>query len=115
MLSSGAQSADQAAQHASNPLHVWRHLDVLRVRNESQLQRKKQIILKFVQGTQRVEQESAEVRIGPAAGPLGDVRGHRNRCAMKLVTKSPGFGRGQVRRYCVRGKGQLMRMLPYPE
>jgi hypothetical protein len=46
---------------------------VLRAGNESQLQRKKEIILKFVQGTQGVEQESAEVWIQASAGPLGDI------------------------------------------
>src|SRR5690349_6309815 len=109
------QRADQAAEHRTHSLHLRCNLAVLRVRQESQFQSKKGIILKFVERTQRVEQESPEVGIRPSARSLCDIRRNRNRRALKLVTKRPRLWLPEHRGHCVRRERQFVRMLPHSQ
>ncbi len=51
---------------------------------EAQVVRKKQIILKFVQGTQGVAEKTVEVGIRPPTRSFGDIGRNRNAGSWKL-------------------------------
>jgi hypothetical protein len=108
------QYFDEAAQHAPDIFDLLSERGMLLKRQEPKVQGKKQIILKFVAGTQRMPEESAEVRIRASARTFSNIGRDRNGGPQGLVAQGPRFRLLETRRNAVRREGQFVRFLPHP-
>jgi hypothetical protein len=67
------EGSDQPGQHPSNLRHRLHKSLVRRSRHEVEIPGKKQIILKFITGTQRVKQKTLEIRVRSTPCSLRDI------------------------------------------
>jgi hypothetical protein len=76
-VESGRQALSEGAQHAPHLLHFGREPGTRRAGQEPEIPSEKEIILKFVARSQRVEKKPAEVASGTSASTLGNVGRYR--------------------------------------
>ena len=69
------QTLHKAGEHAPDVLELRYQRCVQLTRQEPEIPGEKQIILKFVTGTQGVPEEPAEVRVGASAAPSAMFEG----------------------------------------
>src|SRR5882672_6711655 len=109
------QLLHEARQHPPDLLELSGQLLVHLCRQEPEISGKKEIILKFIAGTQGMPQKPAEIWIRAPAGPFCDIRRDRDCRPKHLIPYWPRVWLLKVRRNCVRRERQVVSFLPHSQ
>src|SRR4051812_10301869 len=102
------QLLHQAGEHTPHFFQFPREFPVQVHGQKLEVAGKKEIILKFVAGTQGMPEESAEVWIRTSPRTFSDIGGDRQSRAKHLIAQGPCVRLSEVRRKCVRRQCQTV-------